>query len=58
MKVKTVSSKLVINKKTISNLNDGQMTDVKGGTGIPTDTRTWHTYTRACFYYEDVPCAC
>jgi natural product precursor len=34
MKTKNFSKKLVLKKKTVANLNTGEMNDVKGGTGF------------------------
>jgi len=57
MKTKSFSKKLMLNKKTIVNLENGEMNDVQGG--VPESTTAVSIVTNCCFCNfsrPDMPC--
>jgi natural product precursor len=57
MSPKQFSRKLILNKKTIANLNNGEMNNVKGGT-VPTSGITKCTVYLPCNYPTYYPDSC
>jgi hypothetical protein len=57
MKTKKLVQKIIINKQTVANLENGQMNEVKGGFSGATDC-TEPNHTKNCYFQDETVCLC